>query len=89
MYRKVIFLQQNYYEVFMKKLMPVVLLCFSLLSCKTQKQLNNSIQKNDLSQNDKPKLVIGIIVDQMRYDYLTRFENKSVSYTHLTLPTKA
>jgi predicted AlkP superfamily pyrophosphatase or phosphodiesterase len=24
----------------------------------------------------KPKLVVGIIVDQMRYDYLTRFENK-------------
>ncbi len=23
--------------------------------------------------NDKPKLVVGIVVDQMRYDYLTRF----------------
>ncbi|WP_341217054.1 alkaline phosphatase PafA [uncultured Wocania sp.] len=26
--------------------------------------------------NSKPKLVVGIIVDQMRYDYLTRFESK-------------
>ena len=26
--------------------------------------------------NDKPKLVVGIIVDQMRYEYLTRFENR-------------
>ncbi|NQX85586.1 MAG: alkaline phosphatase family protein [Flavobacteriaceae bacterium] len=24
----------------------------------------------------RPKLVVGIVVDQMRYDYLTRFENK-------------
>src|SRR5690606_27529942 len=26
--------------------------------------------------NEKPKLVVGIIVDQMRYDYLTRFWDK-------------
>ena len=26
--------------------------------------------------NSKPKLVVGIVVDQMRYDYLTRFYNK-------------
>ena len=26
--------------------------------------------------NTKPKLVVGIVVDQMRYDYLTRFYNK-------------
>lgn len=29
-----------------------------------------------LAQNEKPKLVVGIVVDQMRYDYLTRFYNK-------------
>jgi len=28
------------------------------------------------AQNEKPKLVVGIIVDQMRYDYLTRFYDK-------------
>ena len=27
------------------------------------------------AQTEKPKLVIGIVVDQMRYEYLTRFEN--------------
>ena len=27
-------------------------------------------------KNSKPKLVIGIVVDQMRYDYLTRFEDR-------------
>ncbi len=28
------------------------------------------------AQNERPKLVVGIIVDQMRYDYLTRFYDK-------------
>ena len=36
--------------------------------------------KQDNTQNDstlkRPKLVVGIVVDQMRYDYLTRFESK-------------
>ena len=27
-------------------------------------------------KNSKPKLVVGIVVDQMRYDYLTRFEDR-------------
>ena len=29
-----------------------------------------------IAQKQKPKLVIGIVVDQMRYDYLTRFWDK-------------
>ncbi|MEP3838012.1 MAG: alkaline phosphatase PafA [Algibacter sp.] len=29
-----------------------------------------------VAQNNNPKLVVGIVVDQMRYDYLTRFYNK-------------
>ncbi|WP_323789340.1 alkaline phosphatase PafA [Psychroserpens sp.] len=28
------------------------------------------------AQNENPKLVVGIVVDQMRYDYLTRFYDK-------------
>lgn len=28
------------------------------------------------AQSEKPKLVVGIVVDQMRYDYLTRFESR-------------
>ena len=28
------------------------------------------------TNTDKPKLVVGIVVDQMRYEYLTRFENR-------------
>ena len=37
--------------------------------------LANAQQKNSL-ENTRPKLVVGIVVDQMRYDYLTRFYNK-------------
>lgn len=30
----------------------------------------------EIGFSQKPKLVVGIVVDQMRYDFLTRFENK-------------
>ena len=32
--------------------------------------------QNEENENSKPKLVVGIVVDQMRYDYLTRFANR-------------
>ena len=40
--------------------------------------INSSAQsKSDSSMNtNKPKLVVGVVVDQMRYDYLTRFWDK-------------
>ncbi|CAL2074792.1 alkaline phosphatase PafA [Tenacibaculum sp. 190524A05c] len=38
---------------------------------------NCNIKQNEAVQNSsKPKLVIGIVVDQMRYDYLFRFNDK-------------
>ena len=45
----------------------------SLLSCKAQQVLNDLSQKEVVS---KPKLIVGIVIDQMRYDYLTRFESR-------------
>ncbi|WP_370214702.1 alkaline phosphatase PafA [Mesoflavibacter profundi] len=54
-----------------------VCIIFLILACQSQKQVvtsnTNNITTTDL---DKPKLVVGIVVDQMRYEYLTRFENK-------------
>lgn len=41
-----------------------------ILSCKAQNKTN--FKEN----NTNPKLVVGIVIDQMRYDYLTRFYNK-------------
>lgn len=32
--------------------------------------------KSENTPTKKPKLVIGIVIDQMRYDYLTRFADK-------------
>lgn len=45
-----------------------------LLSCKAQDA--GVLAQNETFNDDNPKLVVGIVVDQMRYDYLTRFYNK-------------
>ena len=53
----------------MKKI-ALLFIAFTLTNCKSQ-QTSTTIKAIK-----KPKLVVGIVVDQMRYDYLTRFENK-------------
>lgn len=50
------------------------LVLFLSFSCKTQKELVISEKAHGVRSN--PKLVVGIVVDQMRYDYLTRFYNR-------------
>ena len=47
----------------------ILLTTLIIFSCKAQ-------EVSVKSENNKPKLVVGIVVDQMRYDYLTRFESK-------------
>lgn len=49
----------------MKKILFYFSISIFLLGC-------NPIEKKEV----KPKLVIGIVVDQMRYDYLTRFSDR-------------
>ena len=46
---------------------------FLVSSCSAQSKL---VPNKNTSSNSRPKLVVGIVVDQMRYDYLTRFYNK-------------
>ncbi len=58
----------------MKTILLLSAILLLSLSCKAQETTQTSINK--ISENSKPKLVIGIVVDQMRYDYLTRFYNK-------------
>ncbi|SDB54207.1 Predicted pyrophosphatase or phosphodiesterase, AlkP superfamily [Flavobacteriaceae bacterium MAR_2010_188] len=36
----------------------------------------NTEKNSNLAYFERPKLVVGIVVDQMRYDYLTRFYNR-------------
>ena len=42
-----------------------ILVLLTFIGCKTEEKISK-----------KPKLVIGIVIDQMRYDYLTRFADK-------------
>ncbi|MEO1033159.1 MAG: alkaline phosphatase PafA [Bacteroidota bacterium] len=51
----------------MKKIVVLTLLMTVFFSCGSQEKMMSSALKS------KPKLVVGIVVDQMRYDYLTRF----------------
>jgi len=61
--------------IFVKKIIVAFLLLFLLTQCVSKKI---TATKVNTSQNtvDRPKLVVGIVVDQMRYDYLIRFYNK-------------
>jgi len=64
----------------MKKLFLLPALAFLFLQCKTndfsKEKETNLTTKDSTIQNSlahQPKLVVGVVVDQMRYDYLTRF----------------
>jgi len=61
----------------MKKFLSVILFLSLIFSCKGQeKSTDVSTNSNKETVLKKPKLIVGIVVDQMRYDYLTRFESK-------------
>ena len=60
----------------MKQNTFIILLCFAILSCNAQKNFSSTNNQTRLTQSNSPKLVVGIVVDQMRYDYLTRFDSK-------------
>tara|TARA_R110000868_G_scaffold351782_2_gene613053 strand:- start:888 stop:1277 length:390 start_codon:yes stop_codon:yes gene_type:complete len=58
-----------------KKISSVLLLLVFSLVCKSQERI--SIKNKNLNTNNTgPKLVVGIVADQMRYDNLTRFSSK-------------
>ena len=61
----------------MKKIFSLITFSLVFLSCVSQNKTtapNTAI--TNIETSSKPKLVVGIVVDQMRYDYLTRFESK-------------
>lgn len=58
----------------MQKIVLALFVCFSAYSCTSQKVVGNKV--DIVSEVSNPKLVVGIVVDQMRYDYLTRFNSK-------------
>lgn len=63
----------------MKKVIFFSFLSLLCMQCVSVKQQVKSMPKTVSTTSEtitKPKLIIGIVVDQMRYDYLTQFENK-------------
>ena len=52
----------------MKKSIFIFIVCVLSIRCSAQ---NGIVQTNEQTIQ-KPKLIVGIIVDQMRYDYLIR-----------------
>lgn len=61
----------------MNKFLYAFILVLVCASCSAQNVTTTVVEKDVVvHNNDKPKLVVGIVVDQMRYDYLTRFESK-------------
>ncbi|HMK07014.1 MAG TPA: alkaline phosphatase family protein, partial [Flavobacterium sp.] len=53
----------------MKRTSFLAILCLFMLPCYAQKAAKGTIAET-------PKLVVGIVIDQMRYDYLYRFADK-------------
>ncbi|RED48475.1 alkaline phosphatase PafA [Seonamhaeicola aphaedonensis] len=60
--------------------MKQVMLLFLVLTMSFVSKAQTNAQESQVEiinvSNDKPKLVVGIVVDQMRYDYLTRFYHR-------------
>ena len=59
----------------MKFLSRIFILLF-FFNCTAQNKVLQTNVEKEVALHAKPKLVIGIVVDQMRYDYLTRFYSK-------------
>jgi predicted AlkP superfamily pyrophosphatase or phosphodiesterase len=61
----------------MNKIISLIVSVIMFSSCAAQEKNRTSKEKITSTElNEGPKLVVGIVVDQMRYDYLTRFDTK-------------
>ncbi len=60
----------------LRLILLVILFVFSFLNVFGQRKSKNKEKENiTVALDTSPRLVVGIVVDQMRYDYLTRFYN--------------
>ena len=61
----------------MKNIFVLIISLSLFYSCGAQESTTErAVVSAQNETNSRPKLVVGIVVDQMRYDYLTRFESK-------------
>jgi len=69
------FIMKNSLQKIHRRTLKIICLFFFFtILASAQNDLNKSI--NTTKQITKPKLVVGLVVDQMRYDYLWRYWNK-------------
>ncbi|RAJ19111.1 type I phosphodiesterase/nucleotide pyrophosphatase [Gelidibacter algens] len=54
----------------------VIITLLFVFTIQAQQQNSKNKTNKDNTIQTQPKLIVGIVVDQMRYDYLTRFYNK-------------
>lgn len=67
----------NLKEIFeMKQFFIFALVSFLTFSCQSQQKAVISTSQKTTMESKNPKLIVGIVVDQMRYDYLNRFYSK-------------
>jgi len=60
----------------MKHLVALLFITVFYPICNAQTEITQVVTREEHMLTSKPKLVVGIVVDQMRYDYLTRFYSK-------------
>ncbi|MFT5243906.1 MAG: putative AlkP superfamily pyrophosphatase or phosphodiesterase, partial [Psychroserpens sp.] len=60
----------------MKLIISILFMFLVMTSSHSQKPISEVKEVQSSLEKSNPKLVVGIVVDQMRYDYLTRFESK-------------
>lgn len=61
----------------MKNIFVLIISLSLFYSCRAQENTTErAVVSSQNETSSRPKLVVGIVVDQMRYDYLTRFESK-------------
>ena len=61
----------------MKKILFFIITVLLFVNCSAQGNAVKIDKKIEtIGQQERPKLVVGIVVDQMRYDFLTRFDSK-------------
>ena len=60
----------------MKNILFILFILFQFTNCKSHESSVKNTEFKKVKPIDRPKLVVGIVVDQMRYDYLIRFYNK-------------
>ncbi|MFT5846495.1 MAG: putative AlkP superfamily pyrophosphatase or phosphodiesterase [Psychroserpens sp.] len=60
----------------MKAIINLLFAVLFVISCNAQTKTSEEKNTSTNANKSNPKLIVGIVVDQMRYDYLTRFESK-------------